>query len=108
MMIFADIGPNSDFDLLAVVSGSAPTDRRRSLLAYEVLRGTGTAVDVLVWSQKVFKSRSHLNQSTEDWYTSSPAVKDFPARPERSATKSKGGASNRAHASTSPCGLRSA
>ena len=62
MMIFADIGPNSDFDLLAVVSGSAPTDRRRSLLAYEVLRGTGTAVDVLVWSQKVFKSRSHVKQ----------------------------------------------
>jgi predicted nucleotidyltransferase len=63
MMILADMGPDSDFDLLAVISESAPTERRRSLLAYEVLRETGTAADVLVWSQKVFKSRLYLAAS---------------------------------------------
>jgi hypothetical protein len=32
-----------------------------------------------------------LNQATEDWYTSLPAVGDIPVRPERSAAKSKAG-----------------
>jgi class 3 adenylate cyclase len=30
-----------------------------------------------------------LNQTTQDWYTSSPAVDSLPVRPERSAAKSK-------------------
>jgi hypothetical protein len=32
-----------------------------------------------------------LNQTTEDWYTSSPAVGALPVRPERSKAKSKAG-----------------
>jgi uncharacterized protein len=58
-----DHGPDSDFDLLVVVSDRAPPDRRRSRLAYEVLRGTGTAADVLVWSHSAFESRLHLAAS---------------------------------------------
>jgi uncharacterized protein len=58
-----DYGPDSDFDLLIVVTDRAPPDQRRSRLAYEVLRGTGTAADVLVWSHSGFESRLHLAAS---------------------------------------------
>jgi predicted nucleotidyltransferase len=58
-----DCGPDSDFDLMVVVSDAAPADRQRSRLAYEVLRGTGTAADVLVWTRGAFESRLHLAAS---------------------------------------------
>lgn len=56
-------GPHSDYDLLVVMPDSAPAERRRSRLAYEALRGTGTAVDVLVWTRKAFEERLHLRAS---------------------------------------------
>jgi uncharacterized protein len=43
-----DAGGDSDYDLLVVVPDDAPPQRRRSRLAYQALRGTGTAADVLV------------------------------------------------------------
>jgi uncharacterized protein len=52
-----DAGPDSDYDLLLVVADDAPPERRRSRLAYEVLRGTGVAADVLVWTKQAFESR---------------------------------------------------
>ena len=55
-----DSGPDSDFDLMVVVPDEAPPVRKRSRLAYEVLRGTGTAADVLVWTRSAFESRLHL------------------------------------------------
>ena len=55
-----DYGPDSDFDLMVVVPDDAPPARKRSRLAYEVLRGTGTAADVLVWTRSAFESRLHL------------------------------------------------
>jgi uncharacterized protein len=58
-----DAGPDSDFDLLVVVSDTAPADRKRSRLAYERLWGTGTATDVLVWTRERFDSRAHLRAS---------------------------------------------
>jgi predicted nucleotidyltransferase len=58
-----DAGPDSDFDLLVVVPDEAPADRKRSRLAYEALRGTGTAADVLVWTRGAFDSRLHLAAS---------------------------------------------
>jgi predicted nucleotidyltransferase len=58
-----DAGPDSDFDLLVVVPDSAPADRKRSMLAYERLWGTGTATDVLVWTRERFDSRAHLRAS---------------------------------------------
>jgi len=58
-----DAGPDSDFDLLVVVPDSAPAECKRSSLAYEVLRGTGTAADVLVWTRGAFESRLHLAAS---------------------------------------------
>ncbi len=58
-----DAGPDSDFDLLVVVPDEAPADRKRSRLAYEALRGTGTAADVLVWTRGALDSRLHLAAS---------------------------------------------
>jgi predicted nucleotidyltransferase len=54
---------DSDFDLLIVVPSSASSDRRRSRLAYSVLRGTGVAVDVLVCTLEYFEERAHIRPS---------------------------------------------
>ena len=58
-----DAGPDSDYDLLIIVPEDAPPEMRRSRLAYEQLWGTGTAVDVLVWTKGYFESRLHLKAS---------------------------------------------
>ena len=55
-----DYDPDSDFDLMVVVPDDAPPTRKRSRLAYNVLRGTGTAADILVWTRSAFESRLHL------------------------------------------------
>ncbi len=56
-------GPDSDYDLMVVVPDQAPPERRRSRLAYQVLRGTGAAADVLVWTRQAFDERLHLRAS---------------------------------------------
>ena len=56
-----DWGGDSDFDLMLVVSDHAPSERRR--VAYQVLRGTATAADVLVWTRQAFDGRLHLQAS---------------------------------------------
>ncbi len=58
-----EAGPESDYDLLLLVPDNAPAERRRSRLAYEVLRGTGTAADVLVCTKSWFSARLHLKAS---------------------------------------------
>jgi predicted nucleotidyltransferase len=58
-----EAGPDSDYDLLLVVPDDAPPERRRSRLAYERLWGTGTALDVLVWTRSSFDRRLHLPAS---------------------------------------------
>jgi len=58
-----DSGPNSDFDLLVVVPDTASEELRSSRLAYAVLRGTGTAADILVWTSSTFQSRVPLAAS---------------------------------------------
>lgn len=58
-----DSGPDSDYDLLVIVPDSTPKERSGSGLAYSVLRGTGVAADVLVWTQSAFESRRHLRAS---------------------------------------------
>ena len=52
-----EAGPDSDYDLLLVVPGNAPPERKRARLAYEVLRGTGVAADVIVWPCADFEKR---------------------------------------------------
>jgi len=58
-----DPGPDSDYDLMVVVPDDAPPVRRRSRLAYEALRGTGRAADVLVCTRSSFDSRLHVRAS---------------------------------------------
>jgi len=54
---------DSDFDLMVIVPDEAPYERQRSRLAYQAMRGTGTAVDVLVWTKSAFDKRLHLKAS---------------------------------------------
>jgi uncharacterized protein len=58
-----DAGPDSDYDLLVVVPDDTPPERRRSRLAYQALRGTGTAADVLVCTRSYFEDRRPLKAS---------------------------------------------
>ena len=58
-----DENADSDYDLLIIVPDDAPPERRRSGLAYQVLRGTGTAVDALVCTHGWFFARAHLRAS---------------------------------------------
>ena len=51
-------GPDSDYDILLVVPDDAPSERRRSQLAYQILWGTGAAVDVIVWTASRFDRRA--------------------------------------------------
>jgi len=62
-MARGDAGPQSDCDLLVIVSDDAPPERRRSRLAYQALRGTGFAADVVVCTRKYFDERLHLKAS---------------------------------------------
>ncbi len=58
-----DAEPDSDYDLMLIVPDNAPPERRRSRMAYEVLRGTGRAADVLVWTRTSFDSRLGVRTS---------------------------------------------
>jgi predicted nucleotidyltransferase len=58
-----DSGADSDYDLLVVVPDNAPPERKRSRRAYEVLRGTGLAADVLVCTHSYFEPRRALKAS---------------------------------------------
>ncbi len=55
-----DPDPDSDYDVMVIVPDDASPERRRSRRAYEVLRGTGTAADVLVWTRRSFEERLHV------------------------------------------------
>lgn len=58
-----DTGPDSDYDILLVVADEAPPEKRRSRLAYQALRGTRVAADILVWTMTEFDRRLHLTAS---------------------------------------------
>jgi predicted nucleotidyltransferase len=58
-----EAGPDSDYDLLLVVPDDASIERRSSTMAYEVLWGTGTAVDAIVLTRTAFESRRNVPSS---------------------------------------------
>jgi predicted nucleotidyltransferase len=58
-----EAGPDSDYDILVVVPDEAPAQQRGSRLAYQALRGTGIAADVIVWTRGYYESRRHLKAS---------------------------------------------
>jgi len=53
-----EAGPDSDYDLMVIVPDEADPERSRSRLAYQALRGTGTAADVLVSTRSEFARRA--------------------------------------------------
>lgn len=55
-----DASRDSDYDLMVIVPDDAPPERRRSRLAYQVLRGTGAAADALVWLKSSFERRARV------------------------------------------------
>lgn len=59
----SDEDKDSDYDLMIVVPDNAPPEKRRSRLAYQALRGTRVAADVLVLPHHAFESRLHLKAS---------------------------------------------
>ncbi|MGH7858509.1 MAG: nucleotidyltransferase domain-containing protein [Candidatus Binatia bacterium] len=58
-----EAGADSDYDLLLVVPDDASPRQKRSRLAYEVLRGTGVAADVIVWTKSNFNERLRVPAS---------------------------------------------
>lgn len=52
-----ETGHDSDYDLLVVVPNEADTARRKSRLAYQALRGTRVAADVVVRTRDEFDNR---------------------------------------------------
>jgi uncharacterized protein len=58
-----DADPDSDYDVMVVVSDDTPIEQRRSGLAYEALWGSGIAADILVWTASQFDSRTHVPAS---------------------------------------------
>src|SRR5712692_8889163 len=55
-----DTTEDSDYDLMVVVPDDSPPERRDSDLAYRMLRGTGVAADILVWTRSRFNRRVHV------------------------------------------------
>ncbi len=53
-------GPESDYDLLVVVRDDAPADQKKSKLAYRTLWGISKPKDVLVCTDRWFRSREKL------------------------------------------------
>jgi predicted nucleotidyltransferase len=53
-----DAGPDSDYDLLAVVPESDLAPHRRDVLVFRALCGVGAAKDVVVYTRAEFESRS--------------------------------------------------
>ncbi len=59
-MARGDADADSDYDLMLIVPDDATPERRDSDLAYNALRGTGLAADVLVWTRDQFDRRTHV------------------------------------------------
>ncbi len=55
-----DTDQNSDYDLVVIVPDDALPERKRSGRAYECLWETGTAADVIVWTEGFFERRRHV------------------------------------------------
>jgi predicted nucleotidyltransferase len=58
-----DYGPDSDFDLMVVVTQTTEPGYRLAQRAHSLLWEIGTAADILVWSRHAFESRLHLKAS---------------------------------------------
>jgi uncharacterized protein len=58
-----DAGPDSDYDLMVVVTKANDHGYRLSQQAHSLIWDLGTAADILVWSRDAFDQRLHLRSS---------------------------------------------
>jgi len=58
-----DAGPDSDYDLMVVVSDETPEPLRDSGRAYRALSKLPRSGDILVWTRTAFDCRLHLKAS---------------------------------------------
>ncbi len=58
-----DAGPDSDYDLLIVVSDDAPANRKNSDLGYLAVEGLPRSGDFLICTRHRFESQLHLKAS---------------------------------------------
>ncbi len=58
-----DADSDSDYDLMVIAPDGAPPEHRGSRLAYQALRGAGTAADVVVWTRSSFERRTRVAAS---------------------------------------------
>jgi predicted nucleotidyltransferase len=58
-----DAGPDSDYDLLIVVSDDAPASRKNPDLGYTAVEGLPRSGDFLICTRHRFESRLHLRAS---------------------------------------------
>jgi len=58
-----DSGPDSDYDIMVVVSSSDQPAYKRAQHAHGLLSDLGRAADVLVWTHDAFATRLHLRAS---------------------------------------------
>ena len=56
-------GPDSDYDLMVVVSDDLPAAMRDSGRAYKAIWRLGVATDIVVWTHSDYTSRLHLKAS---------------------------------------------
>ena len=55
-----EAGPDSDYDLMVVVSAADEPGYRLAQRAHGLLWGLGTAADILVWTREQFYSRQYV------------------------------------------------
>jgi predicted nucleotidyltransferase len=58
-----EAGPDSDYDLLVVISASSAPRYQRDQTAYRVLSGAGVSKDVLVLTREEFERRRNVPSS---------------------------------------------
>ena len=58
-----EAGPGSDYDLLVVVRDDAPSEQKKSKLAHQTLWGITQPKDLLVCTDRWFRSRERLVSS---------------------------------------------
>jgi predicted nucleotidyltransferase len=51
-------GPDSDYDLLLIVSDDADREHRKADLAYRTLRSLGRAFDITIWRRSAFDEQT--------------------------------------------------
>ena len=58
-----EAGPDSDYDLMVIVSDDTPPELRDSDEIYRALWGIRASVDVLVWNREAFNRQLYSNTS---------------------------------------------